>query len=68
MIRYKNHSIYELTHIETGKKYYELSHWYSSDKSPEVSGRRLAGIFESYQDAEDRHNEMMAIGLLKDER
>ena len=67
MIRYQYYSIIELTHIETGEKFYNLKHWYISDENREVSGCRDAGIFPTREAAAVRHKEMINEGLLKNE-
>lgn len=66
MIYYQNHSIIECKNIETGEVMYELSHWFTSDKHPETAGRVSVGYFTTYKKAEERHNEMLGMELLKD--
>lgn len=74
MIRYSSHSITECKLIDKsklltdhdGETIYELSHWWTSDKSPQYSGRVHDGYFKTYEEAENNHNEMLINGLLKD--
>jgi len=67
MIKYHTHMIMEVTNTETNEKMYELSYWYVSDESPSTAGKRLEGYFKTREDAENRHNEKLINGLLKDE-
>lgn len=67
MIRFLNYSIMEATHVETGEKMYELSHWFVSDDNLEYAGRVSAGFFKSYQEAEDNHHARIVDGLLNNE-
>jgi len=67
MIRYLGHTIHDAQHVETKETWWELSYWYTSDKSPQVAGRRHSGYFKSREEAEKKHNQNLVNGLLKDE-
>jgi len=65
MIKYLDHSIMEVTNIQTNKKLHELSYWYTSDESPQIAGRRIEGYFDTRKEAEEYHNKKLVDGLLK---
>ncbi len=56
-----------VTIIETNETLYELGYWYVSSDSPQTAGKRIDGYFKTREEAEERHNQKLVDGLLKDD-
>lgn len=67
MIKYHTHTIMPVTNIQTKEILYELGYWYVSSDSPQTAGKRIEGYFKTREEAEERHNQKLVNGLLKDE-
>jgi hypothetical protein len=59
MIKYLTYTIKKVTHSETMKNYYELSHWYVSSDLPDIAGKKIQGYYESCEEAENQHVKIM---------
>lgn len=67
MIRYLDHSIMEVTNIQTNEILWELSHWYVSDDAPQTAGRVINGYYKSKKEAQEMHNQLLVKALIENE-
>ena len=67
MIRYLDHSIMEVTNIDTNEILYELSHWYVSGEAPQTAARRIQGYYKTRKEAEEAHNQLLVKALIEND-
>jgi hypothetical protein len=57
----------EVININTNEIFYELSHWYISDESPQTAGKIIRCYYKTKKEAEEAHNQLLVKALIEND-